>query len=62
MIAKKIPLLIVQLFNLNVITPTWCLDHQNQMPNLYLCLDLHDLALHLHPTPSWQALDHITIA
>jgi hypothetical protein len=41
MIAKKIPLLIVRLSTLNVITPTWCLDHQNQMPNLYLCLELH---------------------
>jgi hypothetical protein len=41
MIAKKIPLLIVRLSTLNVIIHTWCLDHQNQMSNLYLCLKLH---------------------
>jgi hypothetical protein len=37
--SQRFPLFIVRLSILNVITPLWCLDHQNPMQYLYL--DLH---------------------
>jgi hypothetical protein len=45
-----------------ILSHPWCLGCKMKIPIIYLCLELHDLALYLHPTPSWQALDHITIA